>query len=335
MMNPAEKYINYISAQKRYSARTKDIYSSVLERFYRFALDDADAVLPDVGTEAVLEPLSPNPIRNYQVSLLESGSSPRTVNLHLSVLSGYCRYLIRQGLLSSNPVALTSRPKQSRRLPSFFKADAMEKYLSSDNALDRRDFELDLSTLEEKKDTYWLCLRRAIVCTLYSTGMRRAELIGLQRSGVDFSRAKIRVLGKGDKMREIPIVPMLVREISLYLQAVDRLVCIDGSKVSGRLFVTWNGAPLYPVLVERAVKEELGPLGNDFAGKKSPHVLRHSLATGLLEEGADLNSIKEVLGHANLAATQIYTHSNIKALKTIYEKAHPRATEKDGKDNDR
>lgn len=335
MMNPAEKYINYISAQKRYSARTKEIYSSVLERFYRFSLDDDALVLPDVDNDAVREHLTPASIRNYQVHLIECGDSPRTVNLHLSVLSGYCRYLIRQGVLSSNPVSLTVRPKQSRRLPSFFKAGAMEKYLGCDNALNRRDFELALSTVEEKKDTYWLCLKRAVVCTLYATGMRRAELIGLRRSDVDFSREKIRVLGKGDKMREIPLVPMLVREISLYLQAVERLVCTDGSNVTDRLFVTWSGAPLYPVLVERAVKEEFGPLGNDFAGKKSPHVLRHSLATGLLEEGADLNSIKEVLGHANLAATQVYTHSNIKALKTIYEKAHPRATVEDGKGNDR
>lgn len=318
-MNFVEKYISYISSQKRYSARTREIYSSVLEKYSAFARDSITAVS----------------VRNYQIYLLDDeGLSPRTVNLHLSVISSYCRYLIRQGVLKSNPVSLLVRPRQSKRLPSFFNTASMLAYMSMDNALDRRDFELELPTGQERKDTYWLCLRRIIVCTLFCTGMRRAELISLRKGDFDRGRGVLHVHGKGDKMREIPLLPELIEEISLYLQSVRRLVNAGETLSSDLLFVTWSGSGLYPVLVDRAVKEELGGIGKEFAGKKSPHVLRHSFATGLMEEGADLNSIKEVLGHSNLAATQVYTHSSIKALKNIYEQAHPRAAKKGGKYGD-
>ncbi len=318
-MDDVEKYISYISSQRRYSARTREIYSSILDRFSTFS--------PDA--------ITPASIRNYQIYLLDTeGLSPRTVNLHLSVISSYCKYLIRQGIMNSNPVSLVVRPRQSRRLPAFFNSTAMSAYMSEDNALDRRDFELDPETPAERKDTYWLCLRRIIVCTLFCTGMRRAELISLRQGDFDRGRGVMHVRGKGDKMREIPLLPELIEEISLYLQSVRRLVNAEVSVASDPLFVTWSNSRLYPVLVDRAVKEELGQSGKDFAGRKSPHVLRHSFATGLMEEGADLNSIKEVLGHANLAATQVYTHSSIKALKNIYEQAHPRATNKGGKHGD-
>lgn len=316
-----DAYIDYIGLQKRYSARTCDVYMDVLQEYARF-----------FPGEDLVQCLSRQCIRAYQVHLMDDkGESPRTVNLHLSVLSGFCRFLVQKGLLQANPVKLVTRPKVAKRLPSFFKTGAMEHYLEQDNALLRKDFELDLQTEQERRDTYWLCLRRAIVCVLYSTGMRRAELIGLQEVNVDFSRCVLRVVGKGDKMREIPLVASCIQEISLYLQARQRLVTAASeavSKGSGLLFVTYGGAALYPVIVDRAVKEELGPMGQEFAGKKSPHMLRHSLATGLLEQGADLNSIKEVLGHANLAATQVYTHSSPAQLKRIYQAAHPRSKKK-------
>lgn len=316
-MDLIESYISYISRQRRYSERTSDIYESVLRGYESF-----------FEGEDLLEMLTHNSIRSYQIHLLDEGEmSPRTVNLHLSVLSGFCRYLMRQGLLKSNPVRLVTRPKQSKRLPGFFKESAMDRYLASDNALVRRDFDLKLETASERRDTYWLCLRRAIVGILYSTGVRRAELIGLRLSDIDMHRSCIRVLGKGDKMREIPLVPSCIQEISLYLQAVEKLVGVERT-ANSPLLVTYSGAKLYPVLVDRAVKAELGDAGADFSGRKSPHMLRHSLATGLMEEGADINSIKEVLGHANLAATQVYTHSSPAQLKKIYESAHPRAGKK-------
>lgn len=323
--------MSFLTTQKRYSPRTRDIYAGVLEGFYSFALDGQEP-LADLGDGTLLSVLNGSSIRAYQIHLLDDSSlSAKTVNLHLSVLSGYCRFIMKEGLLSSNPVSRVIRPKMPGRLPSFFREEDMDVYLRMDNALSRRDFDLDLSTEEEKKDTYWLCLRRIVVSMLFCTGIRRAELIGLRKGDVDFGRKTMKVRGKGDKMREIPLTEYTIAEISLYLQSVRRLVRGASGDVSGPLLVSYSGAPVYPVLVDRAVKAELGELGNAFAGRKSPHVLRHSFATGLMEEGADLNSVKEVLGHANLAATQIYTHSTVKALKKVYEQAHPRATGKGGK----
>lgn len=325
-MNKALKYLDHILSQKRYSSRTADIYGQVLVDFMRFASQVSDLRLDECSDSDILSVLEHNVIRSYQIDAMQNRKlSARTANLHLSVLSGFCRFLMREGQLNSNPVSLVSRPRQSKRLPVFYTEAAMQKYIESDNAISRRDFDLALSTEQEKKQTYLACLDRIIVLTLYSTGMRRAELIDLKLDDLDISRGKLRILGKGDKMREIPIPSCLKSEIELYLHSVRRLNESDQTVPKSPLFVTWSGEKLYPVFVDRAVKSELGPMGKDFSGRKSPHVLRHTLATGLLGEGADLNSIKEVLGHANLAATQVYTHSSPSRLKTIYELAHPRA----------
>ena len=140
---------------------------------------------------------------------------------------------------------------------------------------------------------------------------------------VDLSRRTMKVRGKGDKMREIPLVPSLCEEISLYLQSVESMEGCERAS-SDPLLVTIKGEKLYPMLVDRAIKSELGQIGS-ITGRKSPHVLRHSLATELLNEGADLNSIKELLGHSSLAATQVYTHNSVEKLKKVYVNAHPRA----------
>ena len=153
--------------------------------------------------------------------------------------------------------------------------------------------------------------------------MRRSELIGLNVGSVDFGRKVVKVRGKGDKMREIPLIDGLCKEISLYLHAVDSMA---GSARTGEspLLQTLKGERLYPVFVDRVIKEELGQV-EGISGKKSPHVLRHTLATELLDDGTDLNSIKELLGHSSLAATQVYTHNSIEKLKNVYNHAHPRA----------
>ena len=169
-------------------------------------------------------------------------------------------------------------------------------------------------------------LKRLIISLLYSTGIRRSELIGLIRNSYDLRRKVIRVLGKGDKMREIPLTGTICEEILLYLRAVDKM-CIEVGGADFPLLVTRAGGRLYPVFVDRAVKEELGTVP-EITSRKSPHVLRHTLATELLDEGTDLNSIKELLGHSSLAATQVYTHNSIEKLKKVYNNAHPRAAKK-------
>ena len=312
-----EEYITYVSQVRRYSPRTCELYSEILGEFLSFS---------GVSSEGdVLDSLTPSVIRSYEVHLMgKLGDDPRTVNLHLSVLSGFCKYLMKVGKLKSNPARLVSRPKMEKRLPVFYREDSMREYFER-TACDASEENLELIQGRDKvsAQVYSRRLGRLVVSILYSTGIRRSELIGLNIGSVDFSRKTMKVLGKGDKEREIPLVPSLCKEISLYLQSVETM---EGRvrSASEPLLVTVKGSRLYPVFVDRTVKGELGQVGS-ITGRKSPHVLRHSLATGLLNEGTDLNSIKELLGHSSLAATQVYTHNSIEKLKKVYVNAHPRA----------
>lgn len=324
-MTVIEKYLDYVKNVRRYSSRTFNIYKDILENYRKSLFPDTDA--EQIGDEAFLEALNPSEIRSYEVSLLdEKGLDTKTVNLHLSVLSGLCTYLVKTGMLKSNPVKLVPRPKVEKRLPVFYKKDSMEEYFSSTEVHASRDM-LDIfrqcSQSRHGKELYEKRLARLIISMLFSLGLRRSELIAMDVSDVDFSRKIVRVHGKGDKMREIPLIVSLSEEILLYLEAVEQLVGKQRS-LNEPLLVTYSGRRLYPVYVDRTVKSELGQVST-VTGRKSPHVLRHSLATELLDEGADLNSIKELLGHSSLAATQVYTHNTIARLKAIYQTAHPRA----------
>jgi len=311
-----DKYIAYIRDIRRYSSRTADIYRDVLNRFasYSGASDD------------ILQGMDHQTIRAYEVKLLDDGLSPRTVNLHLSVLSGFCRFLVKEGLLKSNPVSIVPKPKVSKRLPVFFKKDSMDHYFSTTAIYASEEFlnafMADVSS-RQARHLYERRLSRLIVSMLYGTGMRRSEIISLNISSVDFGRKVVKVHGKGDKMREIPLVDALYEEILLYLKAVEALVESVRS-LNEPLLITYTGRRIYPGYVEKAVKTELSAEGG-FTGRKSPHVLRHSLATDLLDHDTDLNSIKELLGHSSLAATQVYTHNTVAKLKNIYKSAHPRA----------
>ena len=291
-----DRYLEYLRSVRRYSERTVEIYRAVLEEFHAFAPAGA---------------ITPIAIRTYMVHLSdERAQSARSVNLHLSVLSGYCRYLVKQGVMESNPVRLVQRPRQEKRLPQCYRDESVQAwFLSHKGTLEFGDYESKL--------------RYMIVSLLVNTGMRRSELISLNVGSVDFARAVLRVRGKGDKMREIPLIPSLCEEISLYLSAVSSLRD-DAYSPQQPLLRTAGGGRLYPVLVDRAVKRELGAVPG-ITGRKSPHVLRHTLATELLEAGTDLNSIKELLGHSSLAATQVYTHNSVERLRNVYKSAHPRA----------
>ena len=295
------KFLSYIRDVRRYSPRTCEIYAGVLDEFVRFC----------EGSEDFAVTLSINSVRAYEVYLIDKMKlSPRTVSQHLSVLSGFSRYLMKEGVLQSNPVRLVKRPKAEKRLPLFYKDKSMEAYFESTKG------DPEFGSYEQK-------LKRLIVSMLASCGLRRAELISLNVGSVDFSRQVLRVRGKGDKMREIPLVPSLCEEISLYLSASSSLND-DAYEQDAPLLRTRKGGRLYPVFVDRAVKESLAGVP-DITVRKSPHVLRHTLATELLSDGADLNSIKELLGHSSLAATQVYTHNTIERLQSVYKNAHPRA----------
>ena len=321
-----EKYIQYVSSVRRYSPLTQKAYLEVLESYASYSVDDP------ADTEGLAASLTPTAVRNYEVYLLEDRKlSARSVNHHLSVLSGFCRYLMTQGLLKSNPVRLVTRPKTEKRLPEFYRDDSMEKYFElTAHAASGDELELLRSlgpgdgslarTLYERR------LRRLIVSVLHGAGLRRAELASLDLGSFDSGRKILKVKGKGDKMRDVPLVPSLVSELQMYLEAAE--VFFGGPAAAGDpLLRTPSGRRLYPAYTDRAVKTELGSLA-DFTGRKSPHVLRHTLATELLNDGSDLNAIKELLGHSSLAATQVYTHNSIEKLKAVYQTAHPRAKDR-------
>jgi len=289
------EFIEYLKTQKRYSYRTQAIYGEYIREFFEFASD---------GEEESVDVLKPNLIRGFIAAGLESGISPRTMNLKLSALSSFSNYLVKCGILDSNPVKRVHRPRQSKKLPQFYTEHAMENYFSKEVCKDYKSLR-----------------NRAIVSTLYNTGMRRAELANLKVSDWDMNRSLFRVTGKGDKQREIPITNSLREELERYLACYSKDFPVTSISP---LFVTDSGKPLYLAFVNNVVRREL--LGVEgFSGKKSPHVLRHSIATHLLNNGADLNSIKEVLGHSSLAATQVYTHNSFEQLKKVFKTAHPRA----------
>jgi len=321
-MGIIERYLQNIRSVKRYSERTVCIYEDVLRHFLAvtFGTDD-------VSDEDIVDSLTVPFLRQYEVNLLDDQKMvPKTVSLHLSVLSGFCRFLVKEGVLQSNPVRLVPKPKVEKRLPDFFRNEALEKYFEETQCYASQEY-LDAfcenPDCASAKEIYERRLSRLVVLCLYSMGIRRSELIGLNIGDVDFGRKIVIVVGKGKKMREIPLMPSLCEEILLYLKAVEALM--GGMRsLKEPLLVTYSGRRLYPVYVDRAVKSELGGR-KGMTARKSPHVLRHTLATELMNGDADLNSIKELLGHSSLATTQVYTHNTFARLKNIYEQAHPRA----------
>ena len=330
-MTLIDEYLDYVRYARRYSPRTVQIYEAVLSDFITRCVDLDGAAGADAQNEALLRALNTTQLRNYEVWLMdERKMQPKTVVQHISALSAFCKYLLARKLLTSNPAAAIKRPKLSKRLPQFYRDEALEAYFketawwASEEALEMYSGEKGaLERNARLKEAYLRRLSRLILSLLYGTGIRRAELISLDRSSLDTSRQVLSVRGKGDKMRTIPLIISLFKEILLYLKAVDMLIeCEEGP--TRPLLVTVKGGRLYPSYVERVVKSELGAV-DGISGRLSPHVLRHSLATQLLNEGGDLNSIKEMLGHSSLAATQVYTHNSIAQLSKVYQTAHPRA----------
>ena len=295
-----ENFIRYLQTERRYSPRTVALYEKAVTDFYAFLEEDPP-------TPAAL---TPPHIRSFIASGLDAGLSARTMNLQLSALSTWCNWLLRQGLLAGNPVSKVPRPKQEKKLPQFYTEKSLENY-----------FDASRRAVEEHPDDFPLRRNRIMMLILYATGMRRAELCSLRIADFDGGRQLFRVTGKGDKQREIPVPALICQEISLYLEKMGEAY---PDNPQGKFFLTDKGSPLYLAFADNLVRKELaGQEG--FTGRKSPHVLRHSLATHLLNRGADLTSIKEILGHSSLAATQVYTHNSFEQLKKTYLTAHPRA----------
>ena len=315
-------YIRYIRDVRRYSDRTVQIYEESLLMFVSMVHHDEAAT-----DKVLLESLNLSEIRSYMVALMEDrGLSPKTVRLHMSAMSSFCNYLVKKDKLKSNPVRQLTKPKVEKRLPEYYRQESMQEYFGR---MTIEESEKELAAfmssidIESAKKLYEDRLSRLIISFLYTTGVRRSELMKLAVGNIDFGRKVAKVTGKGNKTREIPLLDLLCEEILLYLKAVGALFQRERS-LKEPLLVTYSGKRLYPVYVDRVVKKELGGV-KGITGRRSPHVLRHSLATELMNSETGLNSIKELLGHASLATTQVYTHTNIAQLKYIYEQAHPRA----------
>ena len=287
MMERSE-FIDFLRVQKRYSERTQSIYDQAIKDFYKFMDFQAE--------ENPMELVTLTSLRAYTGSLLEQGLSTSTVYQRLSALSSFCNYLIKKGKLRDNPLKLLVRPKKGRRIPEFYSQTSINAWIDH-----KENSPTPVSVM---------------IHLLYATGIRRAELAGIRVRDLDFERSLLRVRGKGNKERDVPLSEEMVRDLQRFLE--ERKV------PSPWLFSRKNGDQLALTTVSKMVHKELSH-EPAFTGKKSPHVLRHSLATHLLNRGADLNSIKELLGHTSLAATQVYTHNSFEVLKKAYKKAHPRA----------
>lgn len=285
-----ESFIDYLITQKRFSEHTCLAYRNDIQQFLEFS---------GVETKSDMQEVTARVIRGWMVDLIDEGYENVSVNRKLSSLRTYFRWLMKEGVVSSSPMTLVKGPKKESRLPSF----AQQRELSKDK-IDPY-FESDFNGVRD----------RLIFEMLYQTGIRSAELVSLRDEAV--SNSQIKVLGKRNKERIIPITKELSDLISKYRELRHNI--IDKSPV---FFVLNNGKKLYPKFVYSKINYYLGMVTD--LEKKSPHVLRHTFATHMLNNGAGLEVLKELLGHANLSATQVYTHNSFAELTNIYSQSHPR-----------
>jgi integrase/recombinase XerC len=330
-------FVDYLKFEKRFSKHTVRAYEDDLVQFF----DYLEIQFGETG----LKQIEGTYIRSWLASLKDAGMSSRSLNRKISTLKSFFRFQLRQEEIEKSPMTNVVSPKPEKRLPLFVKEKEIEAVFQRGKAKNKKEEgavyfgsgeDIKGSVGEEKEESAgeekeiadqgdrehpWDKLTRLLaVKLLYMTGMRSAELVNLKESSVDFGFRQIKVLGKGNKERVIPVSDDLLKELNGYchkkkevFDQPDRII----------LFVNSKGKKIYAKWLYRAVRLSLDP--NTTIEKRSPHILRHSFATHLLNNGADINSVKELLGHASLAATQVYTHNTIEKLKDVYKKAHPRA----------
>jgi integrase/recombinase XerC len=294
-----ELFFDYLRFERRFSPHTVLSYQTDLRQFAAFLLKSYELADPAQADHMI--------IRSWIVKLMQQQHDPRTVNRKIACLRSYYKYLLRTNVIARNPMLRITAPKMAKKLPDFVPEDSLNNLLNS------FDFP---ETFVGRRDQLVLEL-------LYGTGIRLSELIGIQHDDVSLASRTVRVTGKGNKQRVVPLNPTLLLVLERYL-AQKQIEFGSSDNARGALLVTDKLEPLYEKLVYRTVKQYLGQITTASA-QQHPHVLRHSFATHLLGKGADLNAIKELLGHANLAATQVYTHLSIDKLKAVFEKAHPKA----------
>ena len=287
-------FIEYISYEKNYSNNTIEAYRKDLETFQKFCETEMNEV------NIVEVPYSF--IRSWIVELVENEISNRSINRKISSLKSYYNFLLKTKQRKENPLRRHLSLKVTKKINIPFSQQEIK----------------DVIDLFEGKSDFESVRDKLVVEILYTTGMRRSELINLKIESIDVSQKTVKVLGKRNKERQIPLLNTVADSVNLYLLERNKI-----ASDNDYLLITKKGNKLYSTLVYRIINDYFGMVS--VKAKKSPHIIRHSFATHLLNEGADLNSVKELLGHSSLASTQVYTHTNLKELKTMYNNAHPRS----------
>lgn len=295
-MKPLQDFITYIRIERRYSPHTVRAYADDIGQFAAFAGVDPD-------TPEFLN-LSRTTIRSWIVSLVNASVNPGTVRRKAVSLRSFFKYNLRKGYIEQNPADGLALPRLSKHLPDFVNETAIEFLF------DEVSFPDGFSGLRD----------RLVLELFYATGMRLSEMVSLQMNAIDFGRQEIKVIGKRNKERAVPMTQRCSELICQYRDAAED---IFGTTLPGNLILTDKGMPAYPRMIQRLVRHYLTAATS--LEKRSPHTLRHTFATHMLNNGAELSAVKELLGHANLAATEIYTHNTYEKLKHIYKQAHPRA----------
>lgn len=295
------QFLQYLQTQKNYSEHTINAYRRDLGELHEFLL----AHYSREGIEGIDSAgnVSYKQIRAWLASLLQSGQSPRTAARKLATIKSFFNYLHRQQLIAANPAEKVQSPKFSKKLPAFVTEKELHKLLEE----------------IEFEDSFEGIRDRCMLEILYGCGLRRAEIISLATSDIDLFQQQLKVKGKGSKDRIVPFGKAVSGSIEAYLSARS----LAGHTEKSPFFLRKNGESIYPSLLYRVTRRYMGMI--ESPQQKSPHVLRHSYATHLLNEGADLQAIKELLGHNSLAATQVYTHHSLARLKSIHKQAHPRS----------
>ncbi len=289
-----QEFLNYLKFERRYSLHTLEAYQLDLEQFSQFLASQFES--PGLNS------ISASMVRSWLAEMKSDEISSRSINRKISSLKSFFKYLLKVGCLKATPMTAVVSPKTQKRLPVYVEKKQLE----------------DLFLYMPFSDDWKGKTERLILLLFYSTGMRLSELINLKPGQLDFANAQVKVLGKGNKERIIPASADLMDQLKNYL--VERpLEALPGSP----LFVNEAGKPLHSRTVYGWVNARLKQITT--IDKKSPHVLRHSFATHLMNNGADINAVKSLLGHSSLAATQVYTHNTIEQLKKVYQKAHPKA----------
>ncbi len=291
-----QPFIGYLQYEKRYSVNTITSYSVDLKDFFSYlGVQFGETSLNDINHIF---------IRSWLASLKDNGLTSKSINRKISSLKSFFKYCVRTEILANSPMGKIISPKIGKRLPVFVNEEETKKLVE---------------TLTQTSDTWKSLNAKMLITIFYSTGMRLSELITLKEKQIDFSRSSIKVLGKGNKERVVPVSQETIENIRQYQELRNKEI----GNTDGFLLVTEKGKKLYPKYAYLLVNQYLGTVGT--LDKKSPHVLRHTFATHLMNNGADLNAVKELLGHSSLASTQIYTHNTIEKLKDIHKKAHPKA----------